>query len=327
MKCPVCGKEGGHALTETCVDTIGGGTYSIFLCGACGVYFADPFRSPSASWYAQAEKLWAPEACVCALPPWRLASLKRAARPAAAPLKLLDLGCGDGAFMLAARQAGFEVYGIDFSADKIKAAKASGLSGASEAGFDGFFSSAPDSYDVISFFQVLEHLENPSGFVKSAARLLRPGGILVLDIPDAQRPLPSASGLIDKPPHHLTRWSKNALRHFLEAEGFEILEIASQLSPRLLADTGLAWITVSLARLREYAPWKKPAAGKTGGAGPAAENGSRRRSLYPIVKAVYFYFLLPLGAPFFAAWYLYLKISGRGFYISASARRRQNPRI
>ena len=84
--------------------------------------------------------------------------------------RLLEFGCGAGYFLQEAREHGWEVFGNDLSA---RAKQLDVVHGPITA--DTF---EPGSFDVITAFEVFEHLRDPHSEAGLLARLLRPGGLL-----------------------------------------------------------------------------------------------------------------------------------------------------
>jgi SAM-dependent methyltransferase len=100
------------------------------------------------------------------------------------PGRLLDVGCGKGRFLAAARDAGWEVRGVEFAPASAEAARvAYGIDVAVgdflEVGLKGGF-------DAITMWHVLEHMPDPFAAVTRAADLLRPGGSLVISVPNIE---------------------------------------------------------------------------------------------------------------------------------------------
>lgn len=320
MPCPVCLSEGPHEELLKHRDPFGAGEYSLRSCRDCGAAFSDPMRNPGPDWYARAAATWTP-AERPPVPAWRLAVLRRIRRDRPALTKLLEIGCADGAFLLEARALGFEPAGVDFDAAATAAARAAGLTGVVTATFEDFSAGAPGKYDVIAFFQTLEHLTDPRGFLLRARGLLNPGGLILFDIPDAARPLPSGSGLIDLPPHHLTRWRRRTVLKFLADGGFEPEELASLATYRILRDAAGAWLAHALGSAKRAVKRPAPeAAGGTGGAPAAAPAGPS--ASFRAFDLAWRLVLAPLLSPLLLAWLLLLKASGRGFYLRCAARLR-----
>ena len=145
---------------------------------------------------------------------------------------LLDMGCGTGDFVQLATKNGYGATGIDSDHTAIECGKA----------FHGdiplfcmkatdFFHRNDTRYDVVTFFEVLEHLENPRGFIGEVRRHLADRGYIAFSVPNNDSPLirlyRKATRIIDYPPHHLTRWSKKAVKRLLEGGGFDVVELIS----------------------------------------------------------------------------------------------------
>ena len=91
-----------------------------------------------------------------------------------------------------------------------------------------FRAANPDkTFDVVTFFEVLEHQDDPQGFLKVAQESLASGGYIALSVPNRTRWQKGVETL-DYPPNHLTRWSPLALRNFLEKNGFEVLSMKQE---------------------------------------------------------------------------------------------------
>ena len=97
---------------------------------------------------------------------------------------VLDVGCGDGVYALAAARAGAHVTGLDRSTEAVSAARAraesEGLTVDLQVGDAGALSFPADRFDVVLAVTVLCFVEKPAQAVAEMARVLRPGGVLVL---------------------------------------------------------------------------------------------------------------------------------------------------
>jgi SAM-dependent methyltransferase len=88
---------------------------------------------------------------------------------------------------------------------------------------------APAAFEVITFFHVLEHLDRPADYLREAWRLLAPGGLLIVEVPNAASPGFRLLGLrnfcVDYP-HHLVFFTPQALRDLLGRCGFTVEEVS-----------------------------------------------------------------------------------------------------
>lgn len=99
---------------------------------------------------------------------------------------LLDVGCGEGFFLAAAQRAGWTVTGCDFLPEGV--ARTTALIGTDRVSqADACDLPFPDgSFDVVTLWDVLEHLANPDAAIAEARRVLRPGGLLAFSTPNTR---------------------------------------------------------------------------------------------------------------------------------------------
>jgi SAM-dependent methyltransferase len=97
--------------------------------------------------------------------------------------RLLDIGCAGGAFPCAARQLGFDPVGVEPSRWMADYARRTyGLDVRDGILNPGMF--APGSFDVITLWDVIEHVPQPNQVLDLAFDLLKPGGLLLVNYPD-----------------------------------------------------------------------------------------------------------------------------------------------
>src|SRR5262249_5485083 len=96
--------------------------------------------------------------------------------------RLLDCGCGAGWFAWQMRELGWDVTGMDFSEHATAHARRFGIP--TLTGTLPHRDVAPSSYDVITMGAVLEHIHHPHRLIAAAAEALRPGGYLVVSVPN-----------------------------------------------------------------------------------------------------------------------------------------------
>ena len=144
---------------------------------------------------------------------------------------LLDVGCGMGDFCGVAREAGFNVFGTEFSsvyADQTK--KTVGITEIYVGRLQEInFSNR--QFDVISLWHVLEHLPDPLETLVCLRKLVRKGGIVVVEVPNVdrkgKRPM-YLSDLEDYPIdrlEHLFYYSGMALKNACTKAGFKIVNL------------------------------------------------------------------------------------------------------
>ena len=149
----------------------------------------------------------------------RLRLVTAAAGEAVENGRLLDVGCGDGAFLLAAQARGWSVVGTEMNP---ALARAAGLD--VRETIDETLALAP--FDCITLWHSLEHMRNPRATLQSLARLLVPGGLLIVAVPDAgglQARLFGAHWFHLDVPRHLYHFNQRSLKHLLESAGFAII--------------------------------------------------------------------------------------------------------
>lgn len=143
--------------------------------------------------------------------------------------RLLDVGCGKGYFLNAAKEQNFDVVGLDISQSGINHAVVTleldarvGSIGA-EVPLDWI-----GAFDVVTLWATLEHVADPPSILRGINRCLRPGGWLILDTGLGGAPLhsllPGYSQWFDAP-EHLWVFTAVSLKHLLTQAGFETRSI------------------------------------------------------------------------------------------------------
>jgi SAM-dependent methyltransferase len=147
---------------------------------------------------------------------------------ASAPEKgeLLDIGCGTGNFLAAARDKGYQVTGTELDRNAAQFAKERlGLPRVLPLTAVEFAQQHPaEKFDCVTFFEVLEHQAEPTAFIRGVKECLRPRGYIALSVPNRERWM-TGPDVFDYPPNHFLRWNAKALENFLNARGFEMLTV------------------------------------------------------------------------------------------------------
>lgn len=96
--------------------------------------------------------------------------------------KIFDVGCGNGLFLAVAQKRGWKVSGCEPSKSNVALAKSKFGLDIDWADFDRF-DPKNEKYDVVSFWDILEHLTDPHAFLQKAVGMLNPGGRIVVGGP------------------------------------------------------------------------------------------------------------------------------------------------
>lgn len=152
--------------------------------------------------------------------------------------KILDIGGGSGHFLdlLRKRLPEAKAAGYEFNVTMAELIRSKG-----HKVYYGQFpesileEEANGSFDAVCMFQILEHVSEPVAMLQNVRRLVRPGGLLVIAVPDAAGPVRHfSSALTDIPPHHVSRWSESSFRMGMTRLGFSILRVAYEPLPEFL---------------------------------------------------------------------------------------------
>jgi SAM-dependent methyltransferase len=187
--------------------------YDYHLCTECGCVFQHPMPDPAAiaAFYPPDYSVYDEQERTRRIGAWRRALLRRLrgyrhldvplplrllagvlAPLAAAPGtpdfvpegSMLDVGCGNGRYLSTMRALGWQVQGVEFSEDGVRVCRLADLpvhhGDLASAGF-------PDaSFDLITVRHVIEHIAEPQPFMAELARILKPGGRLLIETPNSE---------------------------------------------------------------------------------------------------------------------------------------------
>lgn len=98
--------------------------------------------------------------------------------------KVLDIGCGGGLFLSRMKQEGAEVLGIELSDTRAFYAKTKhGFEVIKRTIEDEYWKAYHGTFDVVTLWDVIEHVNYPQATLRSAAAMLKPGGLILIDTP------------------------------------------------------------------------------------------------------------------------------------------------
>jgi len=177
---------------------------------------------PGQSWFA-----WS---CILGILLGRNAENKSGFSSDNSELEIIDLGCGDGTLTVEMAKFATQVIGVDFNPDMLASAHQLvdrlGLNNVKLLAEDvGNLSLPAESQDVVFFSQSIHHLDDPIRGFQEAARILRPGGqVLVMELATH-----SEEWVLEKLGHKWLGFEKETLHDFLQTAGFS--NLYSQILP------------------------------------------------------------------------------------------------
>jgi SAM-dependent methyltransferase len=227
-RCPVCGGEDFRTAFEE-------PPYRLLRCERCGTGVVSPRLAEPESIYAEGSYWRSESPRTLGYQDYRAAEplyLKTFRRRLAFVLRgrsrrgrALDVGCAAGFCMAALRELGFEAHGVEVSETIARHA-------VEHLGFDtvhiGTLDSAPfedRAFDLITLWDVIEHVPDPSALLIRARELLAPDGMLVVETQNIDSPFARALGRRwhhFKHAEHIYHFTPTSLRRLLEAAGFTV---------------------------------------------------------------------------------------------------------
>lgn len=166
--------------------------------------------------------------------------------------KLLDIGTATGFFVKMALEKGWEASGIEISEYAANVARKKGLNVITGSLDSVNFSS--NNFDVITMWDVIEHLINPRSAIKTIKNILKQGGIVAINTPDSASLVAKVLGKkwhLLVPPEHLFYFSEKSLSKLLESSGFEVI-YASKIGKKFT----LQYVFEILARWQKFFIWQ-----------------------------------------------------------------------
>jgi len=140
--------------------------------------------------------------------------------------RILDVGCGSGDFLTAAKERGLRPKGIDVSEDGAGLCREKGLD--AMAG-DFLTENFETTFDAVTMWDVIEHLRDPGAFFERTRHLLRDGGLFIGKVPgfgnvsvELSRRVPRLAGMLLGAPDHVQYFTRSSLDALLRRTGFEV---------------------------------------------------------------------------------------------------------
>ena len=133
--------------------------------------------------------------------------------------RILDFGCGTGINLIAMEKFG-DVYGVDISTKAIDFCKQRGLTNVLQINRNDLRDENPfgEKFDLLTTFDVLEHIEDEQAKLQTLAHWIKPGGFLAVTVP-AYKFLWSGEDFVSQ---HLRRYTASQLKILLQRSGYQI---------------------------------------------------------------------------------------------------------
>lgn len=241
--------------------------YDYYLCTGCGGTFQHPMPDMKtiASFYPSDYSVYAADATQRRISPLRKALLRQTCgyagldvallwrvlasllapfvAPPATPRfiesgRMLDVGCGNGRYLSTMRKLGWQVQGVEFSADGVRACHQVNLPVHHGDLHSALFPDA--SFDLVTVRHVIEHIAEPQPFFAELARILKPGGQLIFETPNSDalgRALFGANWYHNDVPRHLILYSPSNLTDLAKRHGFGAMAPVMESSPKALLNS------------------------------------------------------------------------------------------
>lgn len=233
-------------------------TADLVRCTGCALEYFTPHNPGGAEFYAELSR---DEGYYDVVEKWEFTQASRLLRPGDA---VLDVGCGDGVFLRSIEAAARRRVGLDANPWAVEKLRRDGIEGHC-ATIEAFAPEHRGAFDLVVMFQVIEHLSDVVPPVTAAATCVRPGGHLLISVPNRDR-FRLGHDPWDFPPHHLSRWGPAQMEALGRLAGVEVAEVRVQRrsATHLVRDAGRIASRVT----RRASPRRRPA--PSGAAEPTA---------------------------------------------------------
>ena len=253
-RCPLCDDPRGTPVHRL-ADPSGriAGVFELRRCTGCGIVYVDPRPGDEALTRLYDEDFyfstgWSYRALAAMVIECIQSRRRRRVERHVRRGRLLDVGSGDGHFVHHMARHGWDATGIDFSPSAIDCARRVRSGGRFLQGTLDDYDLAPGRMDLITLWQVLEHIGEPRPLLRRCHDLLKRGGMLVVAVPNidglSSRLTAQRWWGLDVP-RHLVHYSPDTLRRSLEQNGFGVVHVrhrSLQYDPYALLHSSLDWV-------------------------------------------------------------------------------------
>jgi len=243
VPCPICGQPSAKVWLRG-PDRFHGRQekYTLVRCPACALVWQNEPPKPQEMHLHYTDAYHQLISAAGENSPNRWRDRKAALAPHKSSGALLDLGCSSGSFLESMKGEPFSLYGIEMSPDGARAAEAKAgaqvfVGDITEAPF------APESFDVITCFDVLEHVYDPRRVMERVGEWLKPGGIFYVLVPNIDSAEARVFGSYWhglELPRHLSHFSPASLGGLARSVGLQ--EVSLQTRRNAAVGTSLRYV-------------------------------------------------------------------------------------
>jgi len=233
VPCNLCGADDASPVFEGRDLAYGAdGTFRLVKCGRCGLVYVNPRPTLEElpAYYPQDYQALVRDAPVRERQGVEKIGanliFRRRMPPFVTGGRALEIGCGSGWYLAFLRNLGWQVQGVEvapalaaYARDELKIDVRTGAAETALAAFPD------DSFDVVAMWHVLEHLSDPSGVLSQIHRILKPGGRLMVELPNfrcVSRPLLGSYWFYLELPRHLYQFAPDTLDAMLRKARFAV---------------------------------------------------------------------------------------------------------
>jgi 2-polyprenyl-3-methyl-5-hydroxy-6-metoxy-1,4-benzoquinol methylase len=256
--------------------------YRLYQCKCCGVQFWWPQETIGGEWYERNPSYIIRDQITFNVLGWGQ-QLFLSKRLNSLGVRLLDIGCGSGAFLATAEKIGYLVTGVDYDRKAIEKARAIyGLRDVWACELAAFCQQRMgEKFDIVTMWSILEHTVSPGEVMRLLLKLVHPNGHLFIEVPNRDTIASDAP-----PPQHWFRWNKESLGNMVRLHGWEVIDlIEKQLT---LADM----VTIVSSHLKFSYAWYRlfrrslESATETGGNRQDSYGNAKIEQLYRRTRAL-----------------------------------------
>jgi SAM-dependent methyltransferase len=242
--CPVCGQADAHEWLRA-PDRFHGRQekYTLVRCAACSLVWLSHPPEPNEMHLHYTDAYDRQISAAGEGSPGRWRARNAALAPHKQSGALLDLGCSSGSFLQSVRGNGWDLYGIEMSTKSAKRAEA-------ETGAKVFVGDileaqfSPESFDVITCFDVLEHLYAPRRVMAKVGEWLKPDGIFYILVPNIDSAEAHVFGTYWhglELPRHLFHYSPESLKFLAQSAGLREVSLETRRNPAVGTSLRYVW--------------------------------------------------------------------------------------